>query len=118
MARTQRRRRKHRGTQAGTVRRRSRTTRPTSRADARGQQRQRRADRLNRPPSWRGAVNRAALAAGVFLAVLVLILGQSLGSAVALAGFMFLVYIPLGFAIDSFLFRFRQSRKEREGEAD
>lgn len=109
----QRRRKKHRGTQAGTVRRKGRTSRPTSRAQAREQARGGRQNRLDKPPSWRGAINRAVLAAGVFLAVLVLILKQSFGSSVALAGFMFLVYIPLGYSMDGFIWRMRQRRKQR-----
>jgi hypothetical protein len=30
-----------------------------------------------------------------------------------LAAFMFLLYIPLGYATDSFIYRFRQRRKQR-----
>jgi hypothetical protein len=111
MARGQRRRKKHRGTQAGTVRARSRTP---SRAGARGTAEQRRQERLNRPPSWRSATNRAGLAAAVFLAVLALVLKQPLATSVFLAGFMFLVYIPMGYAMDSFIYRMRQRRRQRE----
>jgi Flp pilus assembly protein TadB len=109
----QRRRKKHRGTQAGTVRRRARTSRPTSRGEARASARQRRLNRLDRPPSWRSAANRAALAAAVFFAVLVLVLGQSVTPSISIALVMFLVYIPLGYAMDSFLYRLRQRRKDR-----
>ena len=110
----QRRRRKHRGTQAGTVRRKGRTSRPSSRMEARQTTQQRRAERMNRPPSWRAAINRAGIAAAVFLAVLVLILRQA--AAVGLAAFMFFIYIPMGFAMDSFVWRIRQRRREREPE--
>jgi Flp pilus assembly protein TadB len=113
---TQRRRRKHRGTQAGTVRRRGRTSRPGSRMEARQTAQQRRDERMNRPPSWRGAINRAGIAAAVFLAVLVLVLHQPAAAAVGLAAFMFFVYIPMGHAMDSFVYRLRQRRREREGE--
>jgi Flp pilus assembly protein TadB len=107
----QRRRKKHRGTQAGTVRHRARGT---SRGDARATAEQRRIERMNRPPSWRSATNRAALAAAVFLAVLVLLLHTSAVQAVFLATFMFLIYIPMGYSMDSFIYRFRQRRKERK----
>jgi hypothetical protein len=110
----QRRRKKHRGTQAGTVRRRGRTSRPSSRGEARDVARQRREERMTRPPTWRGAVNRAALAAAVFFAVLVLLLRQDLAPSISIAVFMFLVYIPLGHGMDSVLFRVRQRRKERD----
>jgi hypothetical protein len=77
---------------------------------------ERRVERMNRPPTWRAALNRAAIAAGVFLAVLVLLLKQPAGDALALAGFMLLVYIPIGYGVDSFVYRFRQKRKTRETE--
>jgi hypothetical protein len=76
--------------------------------------RQRRQLRLDRPPTWRGAINRAAVAAAVFFAVLVLLLGQGVGASIGLAAFMLLVYIPLGYLMDSFLYGLRQRRKERE----
>ena len=107
MAQT-RRRKKHKGTQAGTVRQRSRGA---PRADARTTE-QRRIDRMNRPPSWRSAMNRAAIAASVFLGVLVLLLKRPVGEAFFYAAFMFLVYIPMGFYMDSFIYRWRQRRKQ------
>ena len=111
----QRRRRKHKGTQAGTVRRRGRTSRPSSRAEARDSSaRGGRSARLDREPTWRGAANRAALAAAVFFGLLVLILKQAFAPALAIAAFMFLVYIPLGYSLDSFVYRMRQRRKQRE----
>lgn len=75
---------------------------------------QRRVQRMNRPPSWRSATNRAALAAVVFLAVLVLLLDQPFAQAAFIAAFMFLIYIPMGYYMDSFIFRLRQRRKQRE----
>lgn len=78
--------------------------------------RQRRLERMNRPPTWRAAFNRAGIAAAVFLTVLILVLKQPAGDSLALAGFMLLVYIPMGYAMDSFIYRFRQRRKARETE--
>jgi hypothetical protein len=69
---------------------------------------------MNREPTWRGSITRAGLAAAVFFALLVLILKQSLLPALSIALFMFLVYIPLGYSLDSFLYRLRQRRKQRE----
>jgi len=110
----QRRRRKHRGTQAGTVRRRGRTSRPLTQEERREQSRERRQARFDRPPSWRGAVNRAVLAAGVFFAVLVLLLRQSFVPSISLALFMLVFYIPLGYVMDSFIYGMRQRRKQRQ----
>jgi hypothetical protein len=112
MSSRQRRRKKHRGTQAGTVRQRSR--RSGSRTTGQLTSAERRRQRLERPPSWRAATNRAAISAAVFGAVLVLVLGQSAGNSVALALFMLVVYIPMGYAIDSFIYRARQRRKQRK----
>ena len=75
--------------------------------------RQRRQNRFDRPPSWRSALNRAILAAGVFLAVLVLVLKQDFAPGVQPRRLvMFVVYIPLGYLMDSSIYRFRQRRKQ------
>jgi hypothetical protein len=63
MAQTKKkRRRKHRGTAAGSVEKaaHNRNTRQTSKAKATPQQT--REARMMRPPSWRGAANKAAIA--------------------------------------------------------
>jgi hypothetical protein len=112
MAQTKRKRKtKHRGTPAGTIERAGRTGRPQTRQDAKQVARQRRQERLDRPPTWRGAVNRAAIAAAVFGVLVVLLFDRSVAGGVMLAGFMFLLYIPLGYATDLMLYRFRQRRK-------
>ena len=112
MAQTRKkRRRKHRGTPAGTVERAGRTGRPQTRQDAKAIARERRAERLNRPPSWRGAVNRAAVAAAVFGVLVVVAFGREASAGVVLAVLMFVLYIPLGFATDSAIYRFRQRRR-------
>jgi hypothetical protein len=111
MAQTRRKRtRKHRGTPAGTIERAGRTGRPQTREDAKQIARQRREDRLNKPPSWRSAVNRAAIAAVVFGVLLVLAFGRSPDQAVALAAFIFLLYIPLGYATDKAIYTFRRRK--------
>ena len=114
MAQTKRKRtRKHRGTPAGTIERAGRTGRPQTREDAKQIARQRRQDRLDRPPTWRGAVNRAAIAAAVFGVLVVLAFGRPVAQGVLLAAFMFFLYIPLGYMTDSFIYRFRQRRKQQ-----
>lgn len=69
---------------------------------------------MNRPPSWRAAFNRAAIAASVFFAVLVLVLKQPAASSLSLALVMLLVYVPMGFAMDSLIHRIRRRRSERQ----
>jgi len=116
MAQTKRKRtRKHRGTPAGTIERAGRTGRPQTREDAKQIARQRRQERLDSPPTWRGAVNRAAIAAAVFGVLVILAFGREISEGVVLAGFMFLLYIPLGFMTDKAIFRFRQRRKAGGG---
>ena len=51
---------------------------------------------MSRPPTWRGALNRAAIAAAVFAVLVVLIFKQSVAQGAALAAAMLLIYIPLG----------------------
>ena len=112
MAQTKRKRtRKHRGTPAGTIDRPGRAGRPQTRQDTKQSAQQRRQERLDRPPTWRGAVNRAAIAAAVFGVLVVLAFGRPIAQGVLLAAFMFFVYIPLGYVTDSALYRFRRRRK-------
>jgi hypothetical protein len=114
MAQTRRKRtRKHRGTPAGTIERAGRTGRSATRADAKTIARQRRTERLDRPPTWRGAINRAAIAAAVFGVLVIALFGRSISQGAILAAFMFFLYIPLGYMTDSFIYRFRQRRKQQ-----
>lgn len=105
------RKRKHRGTPAGTVERAGRTGRPQVKQDAKAIARQRRAERLDRPPTWRGAINRAAVAALVFGLLVVVAFGRDVAAGATLAVLMFVLYIPLGYATDSAIHRFRQRRR-------
>jgi hypothetical protein len=113
MAQTKRkRRRKHRGTPAGTIERAGRTGRPQTREDAKRIARERRSARLDQPPTWRSSINRAGIAALVFAVVVILALGRPIVSGITLGLVMFLLYIPLGFATDSAIHRFRTRRKQ------
>ena len=113
MAQTKRKRtRKHRGTPAGTIERAGRTGRPQTREDAKQIARQRRQERFDTPPTWKSAINRAAIAAAVFGVLVVLAFGRSMAQGVILAGFMFLLYIPLGYVTDSMIHRYRLRKKQ------
>ena len=112
MAQTKRKRtRKHRGTPAGTIERAGRTGKPRTREEAKQIARQRRAERLDTPPNWRGSMNRAAIAAAVFGVLVVAAFGRDIAQGAALAAVMFLIYIPLGYATDTAIYRFRQRRR-------
>jgi hypothetical protein len=110
MAQTKRKRRsKHRGNAAGAVESRGRTGRPVAPAKG-GKGGALRTDRLDRPPSWRSAANRAAIATILFIVVITLI-GQKIGVAIAIGAFMFFTYIPLGYYTDAYIYKRRQAKK-------
>ncbi|HYM53639.1 MAG TPA: hypothetical protein VES62_14830 [Thermoleophilaceae bacterium] len=112
MAQTKRKRtRKHRGTPAGTIERSGRTGRPQTREEAKKISRERRMERLNKPPNWRSAINRAAIAAVLFGVLLVILFQRDPIQGVALGAFMFVLYIPLGYATDTMVYRFRQRKR-------
>ena len=115
MAQARRKRsRKHRGTQAGTVERPAPAAsrgRPSTRSDARKQAAERRAERLDRPPTWRGALNRAALMAAIFGVLVVVAFGREPVQGFALAGLMLVVYIPMSYYTDRFIYGRRQRQK-------
>jgi hypothetical protein len=111
MAQTKRKRtRKHRGTPAGTIERAGRTGRPQTRAEAKQIAQQRRQERLDSPPTWRGSINRAAIAAAVFAVLVVLVFKKDMAQGAVLGAFMFLLYIPLGFVTDQAIYRYRQRK--------
>jgi hypothetical protein len=118
MAQTKKKRRstKHRGNAAGMVEARGRTGRPLSEAEKKSQVKQtaaeRRLARMERPPSWQAAANRAVIATAIFAVALLLLFGQKPSAVLALAGFMFLIYIPLGYYTDTFIYRRRMKQKE------
>jgi nitrate reductase NapE component len=112
MAQTKKkRRRKHRGTAAGNIERAGRTGKARTREDAKQIARQRRAEKLDRPPEWRSTINRAGIAAIVFAVLVVVLFGRPIVSGALLGAIMFGIYVPLGFATDSAIYRFRQRRK-------
>jgi Flp pilus assembly protein TadB len=110
----QRRRRKHRGTQAGTVKRAR--SRPRSRAEARGSSEQRRQQRLNEPPTWRGAFTRGAIAAVSLFALATFLLGASIGESIGLSLFAAAIYVPAFHAVDTFAYRRRQRKLKEPAE--
>ena len=120
---TTKRKRKQRGTQGGRVG--ARRSRPRTRAEAKAQARSRGrskgsnrsqsiANRVGSPPTWRGAVNRALIASGIFLLLLVVLFRQGFPQALALSAFMLLVYIPMGYYMDRFFYRMRLRKEQKK----
>ena len=121
MAQTKKkRRRKHRGTQGGSISTSRRAARPRSREEAKARARNKRSrapqQRVDRPPTWRGATIRGLIAAAVFVLFLALIMGRPFGSALALGAFMLAFYIPAGYFIDRAMWR-RRERARLRGKA-
>ncbi len=116
MAQTRKRRQtKHRGNAAGKVEARGRTGRapkPEERGklDAKEEARRKRLERLDQPPTWRGALNRAGIAAALF-GVLMIAIGNAIAVALSIAALMLLVYIPLSYYTDMLIYRRRQKKK-------
>ena len=114
MAQTRKkRRRKHRGTQSGSLDRR-RAARPRNRNEAQARARNQRANKRDAAPTWRGAVNRGLIAAGIFFVLLVLIFKRPIAPALAFAAFMLAFYIPAGYYIDRFFWRRRQAQAQAQ----
>lgn len=121
MAQTKRKRRtKHRGNAAGMIEARGRTGRRLSPAEQKAAAKQqsaadRRLARIDRAPTWRSAVNKAALAAAFFLLLIVLIFRQPIAQAAGLATFTFVIYVPLSYYTDFFIYSRAQKKKLEEG---
>ncbi|MDQ3740447.1 MAG: hypothetical protein M3389_05825 [Actinomycetota bacterium] len=116
MAQTKKRRRtKHRGNAAGMVEVRGRTGRPPSADEKRGSIKQdaaaRRRNRMETPPTWRSALNRALVATVVFALLVVLLFRRPMAEAAMLAMFMLLLYVPLTYYTDLWIHR-RWKRKQ------
>ncbi|MBV9805086.1 MAG: hypothetical protein JO130_17935 [Solirubrobacterales bacterium] len=117
MAQTKRKRRtKHRGTAAGTIQTRGRTGRPPSSEERKKQTRQQaREQRLNTPPTWKGAATRGALAA-ILLFVLFAVIGKGKDPIVGAAIFGLValaLYIPGGYYMELMMYRRRQRRAQQ-----
>jgi Flp pilus assembly protein TadB len=115
MSQTKRRRRtKHRGNAAGVVESRGRTgRRPTTdeRKSAKGAARP---HRLDQPPTWGSAAKRTAVILAPLVVVLALVSKPPAVQLIILAVFIFILYVPLGYYTDLWMYRRRQ-RQRAEG---
>ena len=110
---------KHRGNAAGVVVARGRTGRKPTAAEksesgkAEAEKREQRLERLNRPPSWRSAFTRAAIAAVAVLAIGLALLKMSAAQAATIFPLVLLVYVPVSYYTDLAIYR-RRMRKQAE----
>jgi len=116
MAQTRRKRQtKHRGNAAGVVESRGRTGRKPTAAEKKGaapsaKSRQEPLDRRDRPPTWRGAFVRAMVAAILMVAIVTLLLHQT-AQALALFPIVLVLYIPISYYTDKWVYERRLRRK-------
>jgi amino acid transporter len=118
MAQTKKKRRtKHRGNAAGIVESRGRTGRKPEaterKASPRAAARAGREDRSLKLPTWRSALNRAAISAVLFVVLVIAFFGQKPGPALILGVFVLLFYIPLGYYTDQFVYKRKLAKRAR-----
>jgi cation transport ATPase len=121
VAQTKRKRQtKHRGNAAGVVESRGRTGRKPTAAEKslaakeRAQAREKRETRHDRPPTWRGAFTRALAAAVLVLVVMLVLLPHNKAQAFLYFPFVLVLYVPISFYTDQWLYRRRMRGKEKQ----
>jgi hypothetical protein len=116
MAQTKRKRRtKHRGNAAGVVESRGRTGRRPTAEEQKAARKSAVEDRRNRPPTWKSAFTKAGLmAALLFLFTQLGLFGSSasIAQSIAISLFALLLYTPLAYMTDSWVYRRAQRRKQ------
>jgi hypothetical protein len=114
------RRSKHRGNAAGTVEARGRTgRRPTAEEQKKASRAAVREARMNRPPTLKSAVTKAALmAALLFVFTQVGLFGSEvpISQGLTLALFAILLYTPLAYVTDKFVYNRAQRRKAQQAQ--
>jgi hypothetical protein len=114
MAQTRKKRsRKHRGTAAGTIEKAAHN-RSTRNANAKPSPQASRQARLNRPPSWRSAANKAGIASIVFGVLLLLVFKRPIGEVLIWTVLVFFFYTPLGFWTDRAVYNRRMRAKAKK----
>jgi hypothetical protein len=110
------RRRKHRGTQGGSINKRS-NRRPRTRDEARAQARRNAELRRDAAPTWRSAFNRSLIMSAILFALMAFVVGQPLGASAALSIFMLGLYTPAGYYLERFLWRRRVAKEQAARQA-
>ena len=117
MAQTKKRRKKkHRGTQGGSINRPSRG-RPRNRDEARAQARRNAELRRTAAPTWQSAFNRSLIMSGILFALMAFVVGQPIGASAVLSVFMLALYTPAGYYLERFLHRRRMAKEHAARQA-
>jgi hypothetical protein len=119
MAQTKRKRRsKHRGNAAGVVESRGRTGRRPTEEELRGAGRETaRERRMSKPPTWNSALLKAGLmAALLFVFTRIGLFGGEvpLSQSIVLCVFAVLLYTPLAYVTDRWVYQRAQRRKQQQ----
>ena len=69
----------------------------------------------SRPPTWKGAAQRAGVAAAIFAVLLIVAFHEKVVAAVSLAAFMLVVYIPLSYMTDRAIYNWRRKKGQIPG---
>jgi hypothetical protein len=119
MAQTKRKRQtKHRGNAAGVVESRGRTGRKPTTAEKSGKAgdaaraKAKLPDKRDRPPTWTGAFYRAMIAA-ILVLLLSMFLIKKPQEAIELFPIVLLLYVPISYYTDQWMFRRRQRLKAK-----
>lgn len=122
MAQTKR-KTKHRGNAAGMVESRGRTGRKPTAAEKAGPVRgsagakaQGKPNRLDQPPTWRSAFLRS-MAAAVIMLLIAIVMIKKPQEAVAIFPIVLVLYVPLSYYTDLWLYRRRQRQKAAKAAA-
>ncbi len=122
MAQTRRKRRtKHRGNAAGVVESRGRTGRKPTPGEKTGdasllaRERERKLDKRDQPPTWRGAFIKAMAAAVVLVLIVTLLLHQSSSQAFPLFPIVLVFYTLVSYFTDKWVYDRRQRKKAKQG---
>jgi hypothetical protein len=124
MPQTRRRRKtKHRGNAAGIIEARGRTGRRPTSAEKNGSSRGSggsqtgKANRLDKPPTWKGALLRS-MGAAVVMLLLAIVLTKKPNEAVKLFPIVLVLYVPISYYTDSWLYKRRQRQKVASAAAE
>ncbi len=114
------RRRKRRGTQGGSIDTRGRSSRPRTREEAKARARsgggKSSAKKQDLPPTWKGSAIRGGIAAVIFVFILLVLFKRPVPVSLVFGLFMLVFYIPTGYYIDLSMWRKRERQRIRDRE--
>jgi Flp pilus assembly protein TadB len=111
-----RRKKKHKGTQGGSINKPSRS-RPRNRDEARAQARRNAELKRTAAPTWQSAFNRSLIMSAILFVLMAFVVGQPIGASAVLSIFMLGLYTPAGYYLERFLHRRRMAKEQAARQA-